>query len=97
MDSKAGQGIAAAARKHARKAGHCNGVPPLPPRSFLRSITVGQGPEERGQSRGTGFDITVSSEIMAVLALATDLADMRERLGRMVVGNDTKGEEGRVY
>lgn len=58
---------------------------------FLRSITVGQGPEERGQSRGTGFDITVSSEIMAVLALATDLADMRERLGRMVVGNDTKG------
>ncbi len=67
-----------------------------PPCSFLRSITVGQGPEERGQSRGTGFDITVSSEIMAVLALATDLADMRERLGRMVVGNDTKGEEGGV-
>ncbi|GFR43990.1 hypothetical protein Agub_g5136 [Astrephomene gubernaculifera] len=58
---------------------------------FLRSITVGQGTEERGQTRGTGFDITVSSEIMAVLALATDLADMRERLGRMVVGNDSKG------
>ncbi|GIL68174.1 hypothetical protein Vafri_21431, partial [Volvox africanus] len=58
---------------------------------FLRSITVGQGPEEKGATRSTGFDITVSSEIMAVLALATDLADMRERLGRMVVGNDTKG------
>ncbi|GLC46308.1 hypothetical protein PLESTB_000997500 [Pleodorina starrii] len=58
---------------------------------FLRSLTVGQGPEEKGAVRSTGFDITVSSEIMAVLALATDLADMRERLGRMVVGNDTKG------
>ncbi len=52
---------------------------------------MGQGSEERGQARATGFDITVSSEIMAVLALATDLADMRERLGRMVVGNDTQG------
>ncbi|EFJ51458.1 hypothetical protein VOLCADRAFT_79713 [Volvox carteri f. nagariensis] len=58
---------------------------------FLRSITVGQGTEEKGATRSTGFDITVSSEIMAVLALATDLADMRERLGRMVVGNDRKG------
>ncbi|GLI62600.1 hypothetical protein VaNZ11_005139 [Volvox africanus] len=58
---------------------------------FLRSITVGQGPEEKGATRSSGFDITVSSEIMAVLALATDLGDMRERLGRMVVGNDTKG------
>ncbi|KXZ51232.1 hypothetical protein GPECTOR_13g719 [Gonium pectorale] len=58
---------------------------------FLRAITVGQGTEEKGQTRATGFDITVSSEIMAVLALATDLADMRERLGRMVIGNDSKG------
>jgi formyltetrahydrofolate synthetase len=38
-----------------------------------------------------GFDISVGSEIMAVLALATDLSDMRERLGRMVVGNDRRG------
>jgi hypothetical protein len=52
---------------------------------------VGAGPEERGQIRSTGFDISVSSEIMAVLALATDLRDMRERLGRMVVANDSKG------
>ena len=57
---------------------------------FLRVVTVGEGPEERGQERTTGFDIAVASEIMAVLALATDLGDMRDRLGRMVVGNDTK-------
>jgi methylenetetrahydrofolate dehydrogenase (NADP+)/methenyltetrahydrofolate cyclohydrolase/formyltetrahydrofolate synthetase len=41
--------------------------------------------------RRTGFDITVSSEIMAILALATSLQDMRERFGRMVVGLDRKG------
>lgn len=38
--------------------------------------------------RKTGYDISVASEIMAVLALATDLADMRRRLGRMVVAAD---------
>lgn len=58
---------------------------------FLRSITIGQGPEERGQTRETGFDIAVASEIMAVLALASDLSDMRRRLGAMVIGNDRKG------
>ena len=42
--------------------------------------------------RKTGFDITVASEIMAILALATSLKDMRERFGRMVVGLDKKGE-----
>ncbi len=57
---------------------------------------MGTGPEERGQERATGFDISVSSEIMAVLALANDLPDMRERLGRMVVGRDKKGEWSRV-
>ena len=41
--------------------------------------------------RKTGFDITVASEIMAILALATSLKDMRERFGRMVVGLDKKG------
>lgn len=46
---------------------------------FLRGITVGQGPEERGQSRETGFDIAVASEVMAVLALSTDLKDLRAR------------------
>eukprot|EP00249_Psilotum_nudum_P009173 c21752_g1_i1 orf=379-2283(-) len=59
---------------------------------FLRSITVGQGPEEKGMVRRTGFDISVASEIMAVLALTTSLADMRDRLGRMVVGTSRAGD-----
>uniref|UniRef100_A0A453KXV3 formate--tetrahydrofolate ligase n=1 Tax=Aegilops tauschii subsp. strangulata TaxID=200361 RepID=A0A453KXV3_AEGTS len=59
---------------------------------FLRKITVGQGPDEKGMVRETGFDISVASEIMAVLALTTSLADMRERLGRMVIGNSKAGE-----
>lgn len=46
---------------------------------FLRTITIGQSPTEKGFSRETGFDIAVASECMAVLALATDLNDMRER------------------
>ncbi len=58
---------------------------------FLRKITVGQGTEEKGYNRETGFYITVASEIMAVLALTTDLADMRRRLGAMVVALDRKG------
>jgi formyltetrahydrofolate synthetase len=58
---------------------------------FLREIEVGLGSEEKGKTRRTGFDITVASEIMAILALTTDLADMRERLGRMVIGTDRKG------
>ncbi|KAJ6849270.1 formate--tetrahydrofolate ligase [Iris pallida] len=59
---------------------------------FLRKITVGQGPDEKGMVRETGFDISVASEIMAVLALTTSLSDMRERLGRMVIGNSKAGE-----
>lgn len=59
---------------------------------FLRKITIGQGPEEKGMTRETAFDISVASEIMAVLALTTSLADMRERLGRMVIGNSRAGE-----
>ena len=66
--------------------------PCVVPLSFLRGVTVGQGSEERGQDRETGFDITVASEIMAVLALASDLRDMRERLGRMVVASSKSGE-----
>jgi len=65
----------------------------------LRKVAVGIGAKEtikpRGtepgtprvqHSRETGFDITVASEVMAVLALATDLSDLREKLGAMVVG-----------
>jgi formyltetrahydrofolate synthetase len=59
---------------------------------MLRQITIGQGPEEKGAARVTGFDIAVASEIMAVLALTTGLADMRERLGRMVIGANHRGE-----
>jgi methylenetetrahydrofolate dehydrogenase (NADP+) / methenyltetrahydrofolate cyclohydrolase / formyltetrahydrofolate synthetase len=59
---------------------------------FLREITIGQGPEEKGMTRQTGFDITVASEIMAILALTTDLADMRERMGRIVIGTNKAGE-----
>jgi formyltetrahydrofolate synthetase len=58
---------------------------------MLRQITIGQDPEEKGRTRVTGFDITVASEIMAVLALTTDLADMRDRLGRMVIGTNRSG------
>src|SRR5579862_7564871 len=59
---------------------------------MLRGITIGQGPEEKGFTRATAFDIAVASEIMAILALATDLADMRDRLGRMVIGSNKAGE-----
>lgn len=58
----------------------------------LRGITVGQGPQEKGATRATGFDITPASEIMAILALTTDLTDMRQRLGRIVVGTNKAGE-----
>ncbi|KAI0362366.1 FTHFS-domain-containing protein [Trametes cingulata] len=59
---------------------------------FLRKITIGQNPTEQGHERQTGFDIAVASECMAVLALTTGLADMRERLGAMVVATSKRGE-----
>ncbi|XP_063235679.1 C-1-tetrahydrofolate synthase, cytoplasmic isoform X2 [Bacillus rossius redtenbacheri] len=59
---------------------------------FLRKITVGQSPTEKGHSRETGFHMSVASEIMAILALATDLKDLKERLGKMVVGLDRSGK-----
>lgn len=58
----------------------------------LRSVTVGQAPTEKGLTRETGFDISVASECMAILALSNDLADMRERLGRMVVATSRSGD-----
>ncbi len=59
---------------------------------FLREIMVGLGKDEVGHEHRTGYDITVASEIMAILALTTGLADMRDRLGRMVVAVSRKGE-----
>ncbi|XP_069494320.1 C-1-tetrahydrofolate synthase, cytoplasmic isoform X2 [Ambystoma mexicanum] len=59
---------------------------------FLREITIGESPTERGFSRKAQFDITVASEIMAVLALTDSLEDMRNRLGKMVVASSKQGE-----
>lgn len=58
----------------------------------LRGITVGTAPTEGGHTRETGFDISVASECMAILALSNDLEDMRERLGRMVVATSRSGD-----
>ena len=58
---------------------------------YLRKIQTGLGPAEQGKTLETGFDIAVASECMAVLALATSLADMRDRLGRMVIGESRAG------
>ncbi len=52
----------------------------------LRSIVIGLGGKINGVTRQSGFDITVASEIMAILALTTGLKDIRQRLGRIVVG-----------
>ncbi|KAG7508947.1 monofunctional C1-tetrahydrofolate synthase, mitochondrial [Solea senegalensis] len=59
---------------------------------FLRKITVGQASTEKGQIRETGFDIAVASEIMAILALADGLEDMKNRLARIVVGTSRSGQ-----
>ncbi|XP_057587336.1 C-1-tetrahydrofolate synthase, cytoplasmic isoform X4 [Hippopotamus amphibius kiboko] len=59
---------------------------------FLRKITIGQAPTEKGHTRTAQFDISVASEIMAVLALTSSLEDMRERLSKMVVASSKKGE-----
>lgn len=52
----------------------------------LREVVIGLGGPTQGVPRQDGFDITVASEIMAVFCLATDLADLRERLGRITFG-----------
>ena len=59
---------------------------------FLRRVQIGLGDAEKGNERFAGFDISVASEVMAILALTTGLKDMRERLGRMVIGTSTGGE-----
>ena len=57
----------------------------------LRNVVVGLGTQEDGVPRQSGFDITAASEVMAILALATSLSDLRARLGRIVVGADRDG------
>jgi formyltetrahydrofolate synthetase len=59
---------------------------------MLREIEVGLGPDEKGFEHRSGYDITVASEIMAVLALTNGLEDMRERFGKMVVATNKRGE-----
>lgn len=57
----------------------------------LRKMTLGMGGLENGPLRESGFDISVASEVMAILALATSLDDLRKRLGRIVVALDKAG------
>ncbi len=59
----------------------------------LRNITIGQGGKMDGFEMESGFQITVSSELMAILAIAEDLKDMRKRIGRMVVARSRDGRE----
>jgi formate--tetrahydrofolate ligase len=58
----------------------------------LRNMVLGLGTNMDGVPRQTGFDITAASEVMAVLALATSLKDLRARLGRIVVGYTEAGQ-----
>ena len=57
----------------------------------LRNIIVGLGDTNNGVVRETGYDITVASEIMAALAMCSGLEDLRERMGRIIIGTSKKG------
>ena len=58
----------------------------------LRNVVTGLGAKLDGLPRETGFDISVASEVMAILAMATDLQDLRARLGRIVIGMNKSGQ-----
>ncbi|GAB1485870.1 formate--tetrahydrofolate ligase [Aminivibrio sp.] len=58
----------------------------------LRSVIIGLGGKANGVPRETGFDITVASEIMAILCLATDLMDLKDRIKKIVVGYTYDGQ-----
>ena len=62
----------------------------------LRDVVVGLGGRLGGVTRESGFDITAASQIMATFCMATSLADLSERLGRIVVGADYEGNEATV-
>ncbi|WP_352420494.1 formate--tetrahydrofolate ligase [Proteiniborus sp.] len=62
----------------------------------LRNIVVGLGSKADGVPRQDGFDITVASEIMAILCLANNLEDLKERLGNMVVAYNMEGNPVRT-
>ncbi|HPQ38144.1 MAG TPA: formate--tetrahydrofolate ligase [Synergistaceae bacterium] len=58
----------------------------------LRDMIIGLGGKPHGIPRETGFDITVASEVMAILCLADDLEDLKERLGKIVVAYNREGD-----
>ena len=58
----------------------------------LRNIVCGLGGRMQGVPREDGFDITVASEIMAILCLASDLMDLKQRIARIIIGYNRKGE-----
>ena len=59
----------------------------------LRNVIIGLGGADKGGiPRGSGFDISVASEVMAILALATSLKDLRQRLARIIVGYNVEGK-----
>ncbi|MEJ2305510.1 MAG: formate--tetrahydrofolate ligase, partial [Anaerolineales bacterium] len=58
----------------------------------LRNVVLGLGTKYDGFPRQAGFDISVASEVMAILALTTSLKDMRQRLARIVIGQNVKGD-----
>ncbi len=65
----------------------------------LRNILIGMGTANDGVTRQAGYDITVASEIMAALAMCNGLADLRERMGRIIIGTSKPGglrSKGRV-
>ena len=62
----------------------------------LRHVIIGMGGKAHGVPRETGFDITVASEMMAILCLSRDLMDMKERLGRIVIGYTRSGRAVRA-
>jgi methylenetetrahydrofolate dehydrogenase (NADP+)/methenyltetrahydrofolate cyclohydrolase/formyltetrahydrofolate synthetase len=57
----------------------------------LRNIVLGLGGKSDGTPRQSGYDITVASEIMAALAMCNDLTDLRERMGRIIIGTSNPG------
>lgn len=61
-------------------------------KGFVKSVTIGEGTSLNGFPRRTGFDITVATETMAILALATSLQDLRKRVGRAVIGYTYDGK-----
>ena len=58
----------------------------------LRRIVVGLGGNRNGVPREDSYDITAASEVMAILCLASDIPDLKERLGRIIVAYDVGGE-----